>query len=331
MTCAGGYGEGDSEREWSVDETVTVFAPATVANLGPGFDVLGVAVDGLGDWVTVSLMAEPGIVIDSIEGDDGRLPADPERNSAGIAAREVLRLVGSEEQGLRLSIRKGLPLGSGLGSSGASASAAAWAVNLLFNQRLSKTELLQAALVAEAGVSGWHADNVGPSLFGGFVLIRSYDPLELIELPAPPGLLFVLVTPHFELPTRESRSVLPGQVTLAQHVANSGNLAAFVAALFGGSLTLLGKAMHDSIIEPVRGLLIPGFAHVKAAALETGALACSISGAGPTLYAITDDPTTAAQIARAMQDAFHEYGLLDSRVHIARVDQQGARAVLNGV
>jgi homoserine kinase len=331
MTCGGNSGDDDSQRDEIVIETITVFAPATVANLGPGFDVLGVAVDGLGDWVTVTLMAEPGIRIDSIVGDNGRLPRDPEQNSAGIAAREVLRLIGYEEQGLRLSIRKGLPLGSGLGSSGASASATAWAVNLLFNQRLSKTELLQAALVAEAGVSGWHADNVGPSLFGGFVLIRSYDPLELIELPAPAGLLFVLVTPQFELPTRESRSVLPGKVTLAQHVANSGNVAALVAALFGGSLALLGKSMHDSIIEPVRGLLIPGFSHVKAAALEAGALACSISGAGPTLYAITGEPAMAAKIARAMQEAFQEFGLLDSHVHIARVDQQGARAVMNGV
>jgi homoserine kinase len=308
-------------------ESVTVFAPASVANLGPGFDVLGVAVDGLGDWVTARLTEEPGVVIENIQGDEGRLPRDATLNSVGIAAREALRLTGHTDVGVVINLRKGLPLGSGLGSSGASAAAAVWAVNTLFGQPLTRQEILHAGLVAEAGVSGWHADNVGPSLFGGFILIRAYDPLDVIELPTPYGLIFVLVTPDFELPTRQSRAALPETITLKQHVANSGNLAALIAAFFGGSPTLIGRAMQDNIIEPARAPLIPGYNEVKSAALEAGALACSISGAGPTIYALTDDPNEASYIGRAMQQAFQTHGGLSSSVHIARVDEEGARVV----
>ncbi|MGB0388880.1 MAG: homoserine kinase [Ardenticatenaceae bacterium] len=306
--------------------TVTVFAPATSANLGPGFDLLGVAIDGLGDWVTATRREEVGVIIEEIEGDEGRLPREADENTAGIAAREALRLIGADV-GVTLHLRKGLPLGSGLGSSAASAAAAAWAVNALFGQPLSKRELLPACLVAEANVSGWHADNVGPSLFGGFLLIRSYDPLDIIPLPTPPGLIFVLATPAFELPTKMARKVLPKSIPLKQHIANSGNLAAMIAAFFKGSLPLLGRAIQDIIVEPARAPLIPAFDAVKAAALEAGALACSISGAGPTLFAVSDDMANAHKIANAMQNAFQTHAGLTSDIHIAPVDQQGARIV----
>ena len=306
--------------------TITVFAPATSANIGPGFDVLGVAIDGLGDTVTVRRRAEAGVVIEHIEGDGGRLPRKAEKNTAGIAAQETLRLLGVQD-GVVLRLEKGLPLGSGLGSSAASAVAAAWAVNVLFGQRLSKQALLHACLVAEASVGGWHADNVGPALFGGFLLIRSYDPLDLIQLPTPNNLFFILVTPDYELLTMMAREVLPKSISLQQHIANNGNLAAFVAALFKNSPALLGRAVEDCIVEPARAPLIPGFSAVKAAALEAGALGCSISGAGPTLFALSDDYNKATRIAHAMQHAFQVHGKLNSRVHIAPVDTQGARTV----
>ncbi len=307
-------------------ETITVFAPATIANLGPGFDVLGVAVDGLGDWVSVRRRDDSQVVIESIIGDEGKLSLDPTKNTAGIAAQEALRLIGAS-YGVTMSLKKGLPLGSGLGSSGASAAAAAWAVNVLHGEPLGKTDLLNAGLAAESAVSGWHADNVGPSLFGGFILIRSYSPLDLLELPAPYNLAFALVTPHLELPTRAARAAVPEMISIKQHIANNGNLAAMIAALFGGSVALLGKAMEDAIIEPARAPLIPGFARVKAAALEAGALACSISGAGPTLFAVTDDPARAALVAQAMQHAFMKEANLLSYAHVARVDPEGARVV----
>ncbi|MDQ4077062.1 MAG: homoserine kinase [Chloroflexota bacterium] len=308
-------------------DSVTVFAPATIANLGPGFDVLGVAIEGMGDWVSATLRDEPGVAIEDIEGDEGRLSLDPSRNTAGIAAQEVLNLIGATKVGVSLRVRKGLPLGSGLGSSGASAAAAAWAVNVLFDQVLSKEKLIHAGLAAESMVSGWHADNVGPSLFGGFVLIRAYEPLDIIELPSPYGLTFVLAIPDFELPTREARAAIPKSIPLQQHVVNSGNLAALITALFGGSLALLGRALQDIIVEPARAPLIPGFDEVKAAALEAGALACSISGAGPTLFAIVDDDRRAQRIADAMQEAFREHAGLRSRTHVAQVDEEGARVM----
>jgi len=305
---------------------ITVFAPATVANVGPGFDVLGCAVSGMGDWVTARLIEMPGVHIEAVEGDAGRLPREATRNTAGIAALETLRLLEVRNAGVALRLRKGLPLGSGLGSSGASAAAATWATNLLFGAPLSKHDLLPAGLAAEATVSGWHADNVGPSLLGGFILIRSYDPLELIELPSPHSIVFVLVHPDFELPTRKAREVVPNTISLAQHVANSGNLAALMAALFGGNVRLLGKATSDVIVEPARAPLIPGFAAVKAAALAAGAYGCSISGAGPTVFAITDDIQSAPMISAAMIDAFGQAGLIASSV-ISHVDMDGARAV----
>lgn len=311
-------------RGYNLMDSVTVFAPATIANLGPGFDVLGVAVDGLGDWVTVSRRDEAGVVITRIEGDEGRLPLEVQDNTAGIAAREALRLMDREEVGVGLQIYKGLPLGSGLGSSAASAAAAAWGVNALLGYPLSKELLLHAGLMAEARVGGWHADNVGPSLFGGFMLVRSYDPLEIIHLPAPPNLMFVLVTPAFELLTRLARAVLPDKIPLKDHVTNSAHLAAMVAALFKGSLPLLGRAMQDVIIEPARTSLIPGLPEVKRAAFEAGALACSISGAGPTVFAVSDQHERAVAIGEVMQKAFLEHGQLMSQVHVAAVHQGGA-------
>jgi homoserine kinase len=306
--------------------SITVFAPATIANLGPGFDVLGVAIDGLGDWVTATLRDDGQVVIESMEGDGGKLSLDATKNTAGIAAQEALRLMEST-YGVTLSLRKGLPLGSGLGSSGASAAAAAWAVNILHGQPLGKTELLLAGLAAEASVSGWHADNVGPALFGGFILIRSYDPLDVMELPTPYNAVFALCTPNIELPTRAARAAVPQSIPIKQHVANSGNLAAMVAALFGGAVPLLGAAMQDAIVEPARAHLIPHFYDVKKAAMEAGALACSISGAGPTLFALSDDPARATLIAQAMQRAFHDHAGLLSTTHVARIDPEGARVV----
>lgn len=306
--------------------TVTAFAPATSANLGPGFDLLGVAIEGLGDSVTAWRRKELGVVIESIEGDHGALPLEAEKNTAGIAAIETLRLIAADV-GVGLHIHKGLPIGSGLGSSAASAAAAIWAVNALLDKPLGRKELLHAGLVAEASVGGWHADNVAPSLFGGLLLVRSYDPVELIELPTPDHLIFVLTSPHFELRTKLARAALPKSILLKQHIANNGNLAAMIAACFTNSLPLFGRAVQDAIVEPARAHLIPGFVEVKQAALQAGALACSISGGGPTIFAITDNPKQATLIAHAMEDAFERDGKLDSHSHIARVDKQGAKVI----
>lgn len=311
-------------------ERVVVFAPASSSNLGPGFDILGVAVEGLGDRVQARWDREKeGIWIENIEGDAGRLPRQATENTAGIAALEVFKRIQTpcEGAGIALSLHKGLPLGSGLGSSGASAVAAAWAVNLLCGGPLQKREVLEACMAAEASVSGWHADNVGPSLLGGLVLVSSYEPLELVHLNYPENLVFVLVTPYHEVKTRDAREVIPRMLPLQDHIANSASLASMIYALERGNLPLFGRSVQDKIVEPARAALIPGFFHVKQAALEAGAYGCSISGAGPTIFAITDQLEKGQMIGRAMQEAFLKKASLESRFWVCRVDSEGARQV----
>ena len=263
-------------------DSITVFAPATIANLGPGFDVLGLAVTGRGDVVEARKTASPGVLIESVSGDENRLPRDPAKNTAGVAAGEVLKLV-KGNRGVALKLRKDMPLGSGLGSSAASAAAAAWAVAQLYGIS-AKQALLPACLAAEAAVSGYHADNVGPALLGGLVLISSYEPLQIQSLPTPDDLYLVLVTPDHEVPTAQARAVVPKQIPLDKVIANSGQLSAMIAASFKGDCAAFGRSVVDTIIEPARAHLIPGFRQVKEAALKAGAYGCSISGAGTNYF-----------------------------------------------
>lgn len=303
-------------------EWVRVFAPATVANLGPGFDVLGLAVTGRGDVVEARLIDEPRVIIEEISGDGGRLSFDPARNTAGVAALETLKIIGATD-GVALKLHKNMPLGSGLGSSAASAAAAAWAVAVLhgFDDKLA---LMPAGLAAEASVSGYHADNVAPSLVGGMVLISGYRPLRMQSLPVPQNLVLALVTPEHEVPTAQARAVIPEKISLKKIVANSGNLAAMVAACFVDDVPAFGQSVVDAIIEPARARLIPGFAAVKNAALNAGAFGCSISGAGPTVFAVCDSDDMGERVAQAMQSAFLQAGL-NSVARVAHPDLTGAR------
>ncbi|CAI5467170.1 unnamed protein product [Closterium sp. Yama58-4] len=339
-------------------QEVTAFAPATVANLGPGFDFLGCAVEGLGDHVTARILDVPAppsgnIIIESIEGDNGRLGFDPATNCIGIAARatmELLGLYGPDGKGsgtasdsksgsnlpvIGLTLNKGLPLGSGLGSSAASAAAAAVAVNALFGSPLSKAQLVLAGLQSEAAVSGYHADNVAPALMGGFVLVRSYRPLHLIPLAfggesggEGKKLFFVVVTPAFEAPTKEMRAALPKEITMASHVANSSQAAALIHAIHTGDARLLGAALaSDTIVEPRRSPLIPGMSAVKVAAKAAGAHGCTISGAGPTAVAVVDSEEVGRAVGAAIVEAFQEQGKLHAKATVAALDAVGGRVV----
>jgi homoserine kinase len=307
------------------------FAPATVANLGPGFDFLGCAVEGLGDVVRAEICSETEageVRMGRIEGDGGgRLSMEAERNCAGIAGKATMEMLGVRKVGVRLSLKKGLPLGSGLGSSAASAAAGAMAVNELFGGILSKEQLVMAGMEAEAQVSGRHADNVAPSLLGGFVLVSSYSPLRLVKLPYPDRseLFFVLVSPEFEAPTKEMRSVLPTSVSLADHVSNCSQAAALVSAILTGDLALLGLSVSsDSIVEPLRCPLIPGMSHVKRSALLAGALGCTISGSGPTAVALAGSRAHGLLIAEAMVSSFSRHGNLAATAHVQRLNRIGA-------
>ena len=319
---------------------VRVFAPATVSNLGPGFDVLGLALQQPGDVVDAELHDEPGVQIVEVTGAGNRLTTDSTRNVAGVAAADTLRRVQGQglnaggpghrqAAGVRLWLHKQMPLVSGLGSSAASSVAGAVAVNELFGNPLSRRELLVSALEGERAASGSaHADNAAPSLLGGIVFIRSYDPVELVSLPIPPDLRVVVVHPHCEVATASARALVSErQYELGPVVANLGNLGALISALYENDLGLFGRSIRDRLIEPVRAKLIPGFQQVKDAALEAGALGCSISGAGPSVFAFSDSDPGAARVAQVMRDAFRVAGGLDSDAYVGPINARGARAL----
>ncbi|HVU13096.1 MAG TPA: homoserine kinase, partial [Phototrophicaceae bacterium] len=259
----------------------TAFAPATIANLGVGFDIVGLALREPGDTVTAEWSEEPGITIADIEGDGGKLARDPSRNTASVAARTVRNTVG-ETRGIKLTIHKGLPLASGMGSSSASAVAGAVAVNALLGEPLKKAELLPACLDGEEMASGRHADNVAPCLFGGITLIYGTDINQIVQLPIPENLWFALVTPAVEVPTAQARAVLPKTIPLKQMVSQTAGVARLIDSIHRGDLQALAAAMEsDSVVEPARAHLMPLLAEVRSAAKAAGALGLAISGAGP--------------------------------------------------
>jgi len=307
----------------SAPAEITAFAPATVANLGPGLDVLGLALSAPGDRVTARHAGGSGVTIAKVVGDGGALPLDPARNTAGIAAEATLAKAGIAT-GVSLTIEKGMPIGSGLGSSAASAAAAAYAVNLLIGSPLRKVELVGPCLAAEAAVSGRHADNVAAALLGGLILVRSIDPLDLVRLPVPEGLVVAVVTPKMKLSTRAARAALPRDVPLASLVRNTAQVGALVSACYSGDLGLLGRSMTDAVATPARTPLIPGCAGVIEAALNAGALGSSISGAGPSIFALCRSERSAAEVAAAMVGAFAASGLAAATI-VSPADCPGAR------
>ena len=288
---------------------ISVFAPATVANVASGFDVLGFALENPGDAVTLSRVPGRSVTVVAITGDGGKLPRDPKKNTAAVAAAGFLSKIGFPF-GVEISLEKRMPLSSGLGSSAASAVAAVYGANILAGSPLALRELLPFTMEAERAACGSaHADNVAPSLLGGFVLIRSYDPLDVVQLPVPAGLSCAVAHPHTELRTEDARRILKKEIRLADAIRQWGNLAALVAALYNGDLQLLGRSLQDVVAEPARSLLIPGFAAVKSAAMAAGALGCSISGSGPSVFALCATVEASARAGDAMASAFRTAGL----------------------
>lgn len=303
-----------------------MFAPATVANIGPGFDVLGFALEGIGDIVRAKRSSEPGVRITGIKGDNGLLSVETMKNTASIAALGVLQRLGIGHEGIEIELEKGLPLKSGLGSSGASAVAGAFAALRLFAPEREKDFALLDCVKAEAVVAGFHADNVAASMHGGIVVVRSYDPLDVIKLSAPAGLFAAVVSPDYEVSTKHARQALPENVPLRSLVRNTGNVASFVCGVLRNDLALIGKSVEDCIVEPVRGKLIPGFDAVKKAALESGAFGCSISGSGPTVFAFAESLASGKSIAASMAEAFEKKGLA-SKSHVCPVNKEGAKVI----
>lgn len=300
---------------------VRVFAPGGIGNLGPGLDILGCAVTGLGDVVRAHRTDVGGVSVEDPGHPD--LSRDPTRHASAIAASEVLRRAGSRA-GIALHVEKGLPLAGGQGGSAASALAGAVAANVLIGNPLDRVQILFAALVAEERLAGRHIDNLAPALFGGILLIRSIEPLAFESLPVPDALRIVLVHPEMQLRTADARAVLPQSVDRATAVAQAQSVASMVAAFCLGDLSRLRGAVEDRIAEPARAKLLPGFSAAKRAAVDAGALGCSISGGGPSAFALADSDEQADAVRRAMIDAYSSAGLTATG-RIARVDTRGTR------
>ena len=312
----------------SVNE-IRVFAPATVANVACGFDIFGFAVEQPGDEVLLRLSDKPGVRILDIIGDGGRLPRETARNTAGIAIQAFLAKMGRNDIGFELVLTKNMPLGSGLGSSAASAVAGVFAANALLGYPLTTLELLPFAMEGERVACGSaHADNVGPALLGGFVVVRSYSPLDVIRIDTPASLFATIVHPDVEVNTKDARHILKNEVSLKNAIIQMGNVAGLIAGLTKPDYDLIGRSMVDVIIEPVRSILIPEFNEVKQAALDNGALGCSISGSGPSMFALSRDVETAQRVGQAMQQAFLSVGIT-SNVYVSGINTVGPRVLSN--
>jgi homoserine kinase len=266
-------------------QRATAFAPASVGNVGVGFDILGFSVDVLGDRVTASVSENPGVTIKSISGVAKDLPLEAAQNTAGRAVQALVEAA-APSFGVVLEIEKGIPLGSGLGGSAASAVAAVVAADGLLRTPFSKLDLLKFAMQGEAVASGaLHVDNIAPSLFGGLVLTVGIDNPRVKQIPVPKGIRAVVVHPHLYLATKEARAVLSKTIGMSDFVWQTANLAGFIAGCYSNDVDMIRDSFEDVLIEPQRQSMIPGFADVKAAAMTQGALGCSISGAGPTIFA----------------------------------------------
>jgi len=307
-------------------KTVHAFAPATVANVSCGFDIFGFAVEAPGDEVILSLSRDPGVRLIKIEGDGGRLPMDAEKNTAGVAINAFLKAI-KNDQGVEIILKKNLPLGSGMGSSAASSVAALVGINHLMGEPFAKKDLLPFAMEAERIACGSaHADNVAPSLLGGFVLIRGYNPLDVVNIPTPEDLYCTLIHPHLELNTMDSRQVLRMNISLKDAVIQWGNIAGLVAGLMKPDFGLISRSLKDVIAEPIRSMLIPGFDRIKEKAVENGALGSGISGSGPTIFALSTDAETARNLGAVISGEFEKFRL-NSEVFVSRVNPLGARVL----
>ena len=305
-------------------KAIKVFSPATIGNIGPGFDVLGLAVRNLGDVVEAHPLAggEIRITVDSAV----PLSSDPKKNTAALAAANVFKYL-NIRGGIDIILHKGLPVGSGLGSSAASAAAGAFAANALYGGDLSPDQLILAATEAEAVVSGgFFADNTAPALLGGATLTRCCVPLDVTRIGSIRSLRIVLVTPNVVVLTREARKILPAMVPMESFIANMANTALITAAFAKNDYSLFARSLNDVIVEPVRSRLIPGFDRVKENALKAGADGVAISGSGPTMFAITDNMRKAKVIEKQMVLTFNSLGIA-SKSWVTTVDSQGTRVM----
>lgn len=307
-------------------DSIKVFAPATVANVTCGFDILGFAVDQPGDEITLKKSNSNQVKILKITGDGGALPLDADKNTCSVVIKMFLKDLGID-QGIDIYLDKLMPLGSGLGSSAASSVAAIYAINELLGKPKKMEDLLPYAMEGERVACGAaHADNVAPGLYGGFVLIRSYEPLDVIRLKTPDEMYATLIHPHIEVKTKDAREILRKQIYFKDSVKQSGNVAGLVAGLLTSDYGLISRSMHDHIVEPIRSILIPGYDEVKDAAMQIGALGAGISGSGPSIFALSNKREIAELIATEMKKIYTGFEI-ESETYVSKVNQTGPKIV----
>ncbi len=305
-------------------ESIKIFAPNTVSNVGCGYDVLGFAIDGIGDEIEITKRDDSQLVITKIEGAD--IPLDSETNVATVAVRAYLAAVESD-QGFDISIKKGINPGSGLGSSACSSVGAVFGANELLGKPFSTNELVRFAMEGERSSSGdAHADNVAPSMLGGFTVVRSYDPLDIFNIPFPEELLAIVIYPEVEVKTSFAKSILKKQVPMKDAIRQWGNMAGLISGLMSSNFERIGVSMEDRVAEPARGLLIPLYEDVKKAALDAGAVGYTISGSGPTSFGFAADSATAEKIRKIGAEIYESNGI-QCRSFVSPISQKGARVI----
>ena len=305
------------------NDHIKTFAPATVANVSCGFDILGFAIETPGDEIEISLTKKPGVKINSIIGDNGKLPLDPKLNSASVAIQSYINHINYKD-GVEIILHKKMPISSGLGSSAASSVAAAHGINNLLGSSLNKKDLLPFILEGEKIACGSaHADNAAASLLGGFILVRNYDPLDIIQIDYPEDLIAIVIHPNIEINTKSARGLLDNNINLSVAVSQWGNIAGLITGLHKNNYGLISRSLNDYIAEPKRSKLIKGFDDVKEIALKSGAIGCGISGSGPSMFALNNDLTKAKTIATSMQKTFKNYDI-KSNFYISKINPKGA-------
>tara|TARA_B100000767_G_scaffold275206_1_gene311015 strand:+ start:9593 stop:10522 length:930 start_codon:yes stop_codon:yes gene_type:complete len=301
---------------------IKIFSPATVANISCGFDILGLCLDTVGDEMVVKEVAEKGVKITHIIGQD--LPIETQNNVAGVAALALLKNIQSTV-GFEIEIYKNIKPGSGIGSSAASAAGAVFAINELLSKPFSAKELISFAMQGEKLASGSaHADNVSPAILGGFTLVRSYEPLEVLKIDAPTELYVAVIHPQIEIKTSDSRAVLKNQVSLKKMVKQMGNFGGLISGLYTSNYDLISRSLHDEIIEPNRSVLIPKFNQVKMSAIDAGALGAGISGSGPSIFALCRGKDIATKVGRVMSEIYDKTDI-EYDIHVSKINQQGIK------
>jgi len=308
-------------------DSIKLFAPATIANVSCGFDVLGLCLDNVGDEMVVSKTSDKGnVTISKIEGQD--LPLETKKNVAGVAVLAMLEKLGDVDCGFDIEIYKKIKPGSGIGSSAASSAGAVFGVNKLLGEPFTQAELVEFAMEGERLASGnAHADNVAPALLGGFTLVRSYEPLDVIKLHAPEELYATVIHPKIEIKTADSRAVLKQTVSLKDTVTQLGNLGGLISGLYSEDYELIGRSLKDVIVEPLRSVLIPEFDNVKKNAVAAGALGCSISGSGPSIFALSKGKETAEKVEKSMADTYSKLTDIQFDTYVSKLNTEGNKII----